>query len=69
MASQKKKFSNGSEFEKYLVIQDKLFGFDFDKFNSLLFDDDKKLKAKGFFNPNRSLEKASRLFLMTDLGL
>lgn len=31
-----------SEFEKYRVIQDKLFSFDFDKFNSSLpFDDDK----------------------------
>ena len=31
-----------SEFEKYRVIQDKLFSSDFDKFNSSLpFDDDK----------------------------
>ena len=30
-----------SEFEKYRVIQDKLFSSDFDKFNSLSFDDDK----------------------------
>ena len=31
-----------SEFEKYRVIQDKLFNSDFDKFNSSLpFDDDK----------------------------
>ena len=30
-----------SEFEKYRVIQDKLFSSDFDKFNSLPFDDDK----------------------------
>ena len=28
-----------SEFEKYRVIQDKLFNSDFDKFNSLPFDD------------------------------
>ena len=28
-----------SEFEKYRVIQDKLFSSDFDKFNSLPFDD------------------------------
>lgn len=28
-----------SEFEKYRVIQDKLFNSDFDKFNSLSFDD------------------------------
>lgn len=27
-----------SEFEKYRVIQDKLFNSDFDKFNSLPFD-------------------------------
>ena len=31
-----------SEFEKYRVIQDKLFSSDFDKFNSFLpFDNDK----------------------------
>ena len=30
-----------SEFEKYRVTQDKLFSSDFDKFNSLPFDDDK----------------------------
>ena len=30
-----------SEFEKYRVIQDKLFSSDFDKLNSLPFDDDK----------------------------
>ena len=30
-----------SEFEKYRVIQDKLFSSDFDKFNSLPFNDDK----------------------------
>lgn len=29
-----------SEFEKYRVIQDKLFSSDFDKLNSLPFDDD-----------------------------
>lgn len=28
-----------SEFEKYRVTQDKLFSSDFDKFNSLPFDD------------------------------
>ena len=31
-----------SEFEKYRVIQDKLFNSDFDKFNSLPFDDFQK---------------------------
>ena len=35
-----------SEFEKYRVIQDKLFSSDFDKFNSLSFDDDKNWKSK-----------------------
>ena len=36
-----------SEFEKYRVIQDKLFYSDFDKFNSLPFDDIKNWQPKG----------------------
>ena len=37
-----------SEFEKYRVIQDKLFNSDYDKFNSSLpFDDEENWKPKG----------------------